>query len=79
MKQFYIIVAMLLLSISALAQDGRSLYNKYSDLADVEAVYISPAMFSLIDKIPDVEMNDESVNFGPIIKSLTGLYILSMK
>ena len=42
MKQFYIIVAMLLLSISAFAQDGRSLYNKYSDLADVEAVYISP-------------------------------------
>ena len=50
MKQFYIIVAMLLLSISALAQDGRSLYNKYSDLADVEAVYISPAMFRLIGK-----------------------------
>ena len=79
MKQFYILVAMLLLSISASAQDGRSLYNKYSDLADVEAVYISPAMFRLIGKIPDVEMNDESVNFGPIIKSLTGLYILSMK
>ena len=79
MKQLYILVAMLLMSISAFAQDGRSLYNKYSDYENVEAVYISPAMFRLIGKIPDVEMNDESVNFGPIIKSLSGLYILSIK
>ena len=79
MKQLYIIVAMLLMSISAFAQDGRSLYNKYSDYENVEAVYISPAMFRLIGKIPDVEMNDENVNLGPIIKSLSGLYILSLK
>ena len=79
MKQLYILVAMLLLSITAAAQDGRSLYNKYSDYENVEAVYISPAMFRLIGKIPDVEMNDESVNLGPIIKSLSGLYILSIK
>ena len=79
MKQLYILVAMLLLSVSAFAQDGRSLYNKYSDNDNVEAVYISPAMFRLIGKIPDVEMNDESVNLGPIIKSLSGLYILSIK
>jgi len=79
MKQLYIILAMLLLGISAFAQDGRSLYNKYSDQKNVEAVYISPAMFRLIGKIPDLEMNDENVNLGPIIKSLSGLYILSIK
>ena len=79
MKQLYILVAMLLLSISASAQDGRSLYNKYSDCQNVEAVYISPAMFRLIGKIPDVQMNDESVNLGPIIKSLSGLYVLSIR
>ena len=79
MKQLYILVAMLLLSISAFAQDGRSLYNKYSDFENVEAVYISPAMFRLIGKIPDVQMEGESVNFGPIIKSLSGLYVLSIK
>ena len=79
MKQFHILVAMLLMSISAFAQDGRSLYNKYSDYDNVEAVYISPAMFRLIGKIPDVDMQGESVNLGPIIKSLSGLYILSIK
>ena len=79
MKQLYILVAMLLLSISAFAQDGRSLYNKYSDYDNVEAVYISPAMFRLIGKIPDMEIQDGSVNLGPIIKTLSGLYILSIK
>ncbi len=78
MKKLYILALMLLASVSALAQNGRSLYNKYSDLPDVEAVYISPAMFRLIGKIPDVEMQDGSVNFGPIIKSLSGLYILNI-
>ena len=79
MKKLYILVLMLLVSLTALAQNGRSLYNKYSDLANVEAVYISPAMFRLMGKIPDMEIEDGSVNLGPIIKSLSGLYILSIK
>ena len=78
MKKLYILVAMLLVSISALAQDGRSLYNKYSDYENVEAVYVSPAMFRLIGKIPDIEMDRENVNLTPIIKSLSGLYILTI-
>ena len=78
MKKIYILVVMLLVSVTALAQNGRSLYNKYSDAPNVEAVYVSPAMFRLIGKIPDIEMQDESVNLGPIIKSLSGLYILSI-
>ena len=65
------------MSISAIAQDGRALYPKYSDLPGVEAVYISSAMFRLIGKIPDVEMNGEDVNLAPIIKSLKGFYILN--
>jgi hypothetical protein len=80
MKQLYILVAMLLMSVTAYAQDGRSLYNKYSDNPNVEAVYISPAMFRLIGKIPDMDMpEDGSVNLGPIVKTLSGLYILSIK
>ncbi len=78
MKKFYMLVAMLLLSVSAFAQDGRSLYNKYSDYENVEAVYISPAMFRLIGKIPDIQMEGDNVNLAPIIKSLSGLYILTI-
>ena len=78
MKKLYILLVMLLASVAAIAQDGRSLYNKYSDYDDVEAVYISPAMFRLMGKIPDIEMEGENVNFAPIIKTLTGLYILNI-
>ncbi len=78
MKKFYMLVTMLLLSVSAFAQDGRSLYNKYSDYENVEAVYISPAMFRLIGKIPDIQMEGDNVNLAPIIKSLSGLYILTI-
>ena len=78
MKKLYILVVMLLMSVTAFAQNGRSLYNKYSDSPNVEAVYVSPAMFRLIGKIPDIEMQDENVNLGPIIKSLSGLYILNI-
>ena len=79
MKKLYILVVMLLVSVAAIAQDGRSLYNKYSDHDNVEAVYISPAMFRLMGRIPDMELQDGSVNLGPIIKTLSGLYILSIK
>ena len=77
MNRIFALLVMLAVSITAFAQNGRSLYNKYSDYDNVEAVYISPAMFRLIGKIPDMELQEGNVNLGPIIKSLTGLYILS--
>lgn len=77
MKKLYTILALLTLSLTALAQGGRQLYSKYSDLPGMEAVYISPAMFRMIGKIPDVELGDEDINFSCIIKSMTGFYILS--
>ena len=76
MKKLYAILALLTLSLTALAQGGRELYSKYSDLPGMEAVYISPAMFRMIGKIPDVELGDEDINFSSIIKSMTGFYIL---
>ena len=69
--------AMLLVAISSFAQDGKSIYQKYSDSENISAVYVSPAMFKMIGKLPDIELNDGEVNFYPIIKSLTGLYIIN--
>ena len=77
MNRIFAHLVMLAASVTAFAQNGRSLYNKYSDYDNVEAVYISPAMFRLIGKIPDMELQEGNVNLGPVIKSLTGLYILS--
>lgn len=77
MKKIYAIIAAIVLAVPAFAQGGKELYNKYSDLPGVSAVYISPAMFRLIGRIPDVELADEDVNFTPIIKSMNGFYLLS--
>lgn len=77
MKKLYAIFVLITLSVTALAQSGRDLYNKYSDLPGMEAVYISPAMFRLIGKIPDIEFQDDKIDFSPIIKSMTGFYILN--
>lgn len=76
MKRIAILAAVLLTTISAFAQSGKSIYQKYSDAEGVSAVYISPAMFQLIGKIPDLSVEGEKVNLAPIIQSLTGLYLI---
>jgi len=77
MKRILILFAALLLSYSAFAQSGKSIYQKYSDADQLSAVYISPAMFRLIGRIPDLETGDNKVNLTPVIRSLTGMYILN--
>lgn len=77
MKKIFIVAAMMLLAVTTFAQNGKSIYNKYSDAENVSAVYISPAMFRMIGKLPDMEVNDENVNLTPIIRSLTGLYLIN--
>ena len=73
-----LLAALMLLCLSADAQDGKSIYQKYSDAENVSAVYISPAMFRLIGKIPDLETGgDNKVNLTPVNRSLTGMYILN--
>lgn len=76
MKRIIIFVSILLVSLAAQAQDYRNLYQKYSDAENVTAVYISPAMFKLIGKLPEVHINSGDVDFAPMIKSMTGFYML---
>lgn len=77
MKKIIILAAAMLLSASALAQDGKSIYQKYSDSKGVSSVYVSPAMFRLMKRIPDIDMGKGDVNLSPIIRSLDGLYIIN--
>ncbi len=77
MKRIIILFAALLLTASAFAQNGKSIYQKYSDAENVSAVYVSPAMFRLIGQIPNLEVGEDNINLTPVIRSLTGLYILN--
>ncbi|MBQ8062099.1 MAG: DUF4252 domain-containing protein [Bacteroidales bacterium] len=76
MKKISLIIIALLASLLMNAQDYKNLYQKYSDDERVTAVYISPAMFKLIGKLPEVKIEDNGVDFGPMIKSMTGFYLL---
>ena len=77
MKHIILLAVLLLSALAASAQSGKSIYQKYSDAEGVSAVYISPAMFRLIGKIPDLEVGENHVNLAPLIRSLSGLYIIS--
>ena len=77
MKKTIAIIAAVLLSVSAFAQKAGDLYRRYSDEKGVSAVYISPAMFRLIGRIPNLEIGEGDVNLAPLIKSLNGMYLLS--
>ena len=81
MKKIITIAVALLIAVGAYAQEGRRLYNKYSDSEGVSAVYISPAMFKLIGQIPelDVEINNgEKMDLAPLIRSFSGFYMLDI-
>ena len=77
MKKIIIAAVLILSAITLQAQSARSLYRKYGDEKGVTAVYISPTMFRLIGRLPEVDIEDEGVDLKPIIKSITGMYILN--
>ena len=77
MKKIIAAVVLLLAAISLQAQSAKNLYRKYGDEKGVTAVYISPAMFRLIGHLPNVELDDEDLDLRPILKSITGMYILN--
>ena len=76
MKRIAAIAVLFLLTASAMAQDGKGIYNKYSDNEEVSAVYISSAMFKLMGKVPNMELGEGSMDLGPLIKSLNSMYLL---
>ena len=77
MKKILTIAVLLLIFICADAQNGKNLYKKYSDAEGVSAVYISPAMFRMMGKLPDLNVEGQSVNLAPIIKTMSGLYLIN--
>lgn len=77
MKKLFALAAAVLMSLSAIAQNGKAIYTRYSDEKGVEAVYISPNMFKLIGKIPDISTGNGDVNLAPVIRNLSGFYLIS--
>ena len=82
MKKIITITLMLLLTVGAFAQEGKRLYNKYSDQEGVSAVYISPAMFKLMGQLPDINVetaDGKKMDMAPLVRSFSGFYMLSFE
>jgi len=81
MKKIIIIALAAIISMtSAAAQNSKKqIYIDYSGKPGVSAVYISPAMFKLMKAVPDIEINDQDVNFSRFIRTLEGMYILNIE
>ena len=81
MKRIIILAILLLSATIASAQEGKNLYNRYSGGKGVSAVYISPSMFKIIGKLPDMEMKTDdgnSINLAPLISTFKGFYMLDI-
>ena len=81
MKRIIILAILLLSATIASAQEGKNIYNRYSGGKGVSAVYISPTMFKLIGKLPDLEIetaDGNSMNLAPLISSFQGFYMLEI-
>ena len=81
MKRIIILAILLLSATIASAQEGKNIYNRYSGGKGVSAVYISPSMFKIIGKLPDLEMetaDGNSMNLAPLISSFQGFYMLDI-
>lgn len=80
MKRLIILAVILLSATIASAQEGRNIYNKYSGGEGVTAVYISPSMFKLIGKLPDLEIETDGgpMDIAPLISSFKGFYMLDI-
>lgn len=81
MKKIMTIAFLLLFAVGAYAQEGKRLYNKYSDTEGVSAVYISPAMFKLMGQLPDINVETaegENVDLAPLVRTFTGFYMLNI-
>ncbi len=80
MKRILAIAATILLAMTAHAQSSREIYNKYSDEDGVSAVFISPSMFRMIGRLPDIDVdmdNGQKVNLSSVIRTLKGFYLIN--
>ena len=70
------------MTVGAFAQEGKRLYNKYSDMDGVSAVYISPTMFKLMGQLPDINVetaDGKKMDMAPLIRSFSGFYMLNFE
>lgn len=55
---------------------GNYVYNRWFDLSDINSTYISPELFNMVKKLPEMSVQGRKMDLTPAIRSLKGLYLL---
>ena len=76
MKKTIMVLAAMLVAAAAFAQSGKTIYNKYSDEKKVSAVYISPTMFKMMGRLPEIDMPGKDLDIAPVVRELSGMYMI---
>lgn len=79
MNKYLLLLLLFFASWAVSAQDGKAIYMKYCQTKGVEAAYISQEMFDMFGRLPKIEVLDEDLDLSPIVRKLTGLYMLESK
>ena len=77
MKKIVVTAIAILMAVATFAQNGESIYRKYSGKPGVTGVYISPAMFRMMGSLPLEEMVDGQ-DLAPLIKQMNGFYLIEV-
>ena len=77
MKKIIVTAIAILMAVAMFAQNGESIYRKYSGKPGVTGVYISPAMFRMMGRLPLEEMVDGQ-DLAPLIKQMNGFYLIEV-
>lgn len=77
MKKIIVTAIAILMAVAMFAQNGESIYRKYSGKPGVTGVYISPAMFRMMGSLPLEEMVDGQ-ELAPLIKQMNGFYLIEV-
>ena len=77
MKKIIVTAIAILRAVAMFAQNGESIYRKYSGKPGVTGVYISPAMFRMMGSLPLEEMVDGQ-DLAPLIKQMNGFYLIEV-
>ena len=77
MKKIIVTAIAILMAVAMFAQNGESIYRKYSGKPGVTGVYISPAMFRMMGSLPLEEMVDGQ-DLAPLIKQMNGFYLIEV-
>ena len=77
MKKIIVTAIAILMAVAMFAQNGESIYRKYSGKPGVTGVYISPAMFRMMGSLPLEEMVDGQ-DLAPLIKQMNSFYLIEV-